>query len=312
MHHAENLIGIAVLLVLVAGPLSLGLVGLIRARRTSGESSELMRPWDGKLSIASALLYALAFNLTFFIQELFLVIPKAFTPGLLPILYHNNHTWAGENPLASLFQGTGALAIFVTGLICALLLKRRPARSAGMRLFLIWMAYNGFLQSLPQVVIGSVEPENDVGMAMDYLHFSMAAKTAAALVALIAIAAAALSLRGPFLSLVEYEGDVGSRRARTVFMFRAATLPALAAILLIIPFRVPRNWLEVAAVPVVVTVIGIAWMQAGAWAVRDVKASGASGLQSALGSKSIAYALGALLMLLLVFQLVLRPGVRFY
>jgi hypothetical protein len=97
-----------------------------------------------------------------------------------------------------------------------------------------------------------------------------------------------------------------------VFMFRAATLPALAAILLVIPFRVPRNWVEVAAVPVVVTVIGIAWMQAGAWAVRDVKASGASGLQSALGSKSIAYALGALLMLLLVFQLVLRPGVRFY
>src|SRR5882757_9007009 len=312
MHHAENLIGIAVLLVLVAWPLSLGLTGLIRARRTSGEGSKLTRRWDWKLSIASALLYALAFNLTFLIQELFLVIPKAFTPGLLPILYHNNHTWAGENPLASLFQGTGALATFVTGLICALLLKHRPARSAGFRLFLIWMAYNGFLQSLPQVVIGFVEPENDVGMAMDYLHFSMAAKTAAALVALIAIAAAALSLRGPFLSLAENMGDIGSRRTRTAFMFRVATLPALAAILLIIPFRVPRNWVEVAAVTVVVTVIGIAWMQAGAWAVRDVKASGASGLKSALGSKSIAYALGALLILLLVFQLVLRPGVRFY
>jgi len=88
-------------------------------------------------------------------------------------------------------------------------------------------------------------------------------------------------------------------------MFRVATLPALAAILLIIPFRVPRNWVEVAAVPAVVTVIGIAWMQAGAWAVSDVKASGASGLKSALGSKSIAYALGALLILLLLLVIFL-------
>jgi hypothetical protein len=89
-------------------------------------------------------------------------------------------------------------------------------------------------------------------------------------------------------------------------MFRVATAPALAAILLIIPFRIPRNWVEVVAVPVVVTVIGIAWIQAGAWAVSYVKASGR------LGSKSVAYALSALLILLLVFQFILRPGVRFY
>jgi len=312
MHHAENLIGIAALSVLVIGPLWLGVVGLIRGHRESVSGApEPARPWNWKFTIASALLYALAFNLTFIIQELFLVIPKAFTPGLRPILFHNNHSWTGGNPLASLFQGTGALAIFVMGLLCALLLKHRPARSAGVRLFLIWMAYSGFLQSLPQVVIGSVEPQNDVGMAMDYLHFSVAAKTAAALVALIAIAAAALSLRGPFLSLAENAGYVGSRHTRSALMFRMATLPALAAILLIIPFRVPRNWVEVVAVPVVVTLIGVAWMQAGAWAVREVKASGVLG-PKALGSTPIAYALGALLILLLVFQFVLRPGVRFY
>jgi hypothetical protein len=62
----------------------------------------------------------------------------------------------------------------------------------------------------------------------------------------------------------------------------------------------------VVAVPVVVTVIGIAWIQTGAWANEGAQARGT------LSSKSIAYAIGALLMLLLVFQLVLRPGVRFY
>lgn len=134
MRRAENLIGIAVLLALVVGPLVLGLIGLHRARRASvGNVLVGARPWDWKLAIASAFLYALAFNLTFLIQELFLVIPKALTPGLRPILFHNNHTWSGENPLAKLFQGTGALAIFVTGLSCALLLKRTAGGSAAFK-----------------------------------------------------------------------------------------------------------------------------------------------------------------------------------
>jgi hypothetical protein len=314
MRNTGNLIGIAAILMLAVGPMCLGLMGLMHARRTAAgnglalaDKERLGRPWDWELTLASLLLYVLAFNLTFFIQELFLVIPKALTPGLRPILFHNNHTWTGENPLAGLLQGTGALAILATGLFCAVLLKVRAARSAGVRLFLIWMTYNGLMQSLPQVVIGSVEPENDVGMAMGYLHLGVAAKTAAALVALAAIATAALSLRGSLLGLAKNAGDINGNRSRSAFMFRVATMPALAAILLIIPFRVPRNWVEVAAVPVVVTVIGTAWMQAGAWAVSNVKVSGA-----ALGPKSIAYAVGALLILLLVFQLVLRAGVRFY
>jgi hypothetical protein len=305
VHHGEILVGVAVLLALVVGPLLLGLNGLISVRRASRVAvREPGMLWDWKLTITSALLYALAFNVTFFIQELFLVLPKALTPGLRPTLFHNNHRWEGESPLASLFQGTGALAIFVTGLICAFLLKRWVGRSSSVRLMLIWMTFNGFLQSLPQVVIGSIEPKNDVGMAMDYLRLGAPAKMVAALVALIATPAAALWLRGPLLSLSENKID--SVRARTTFMFQVATVPALAAILLIIPFRVPRQFTEVVMVPVVVTAIGIAWLQAGAWALSPVPAGGT------LSSKSIAYALGALLILLLVFQVLLRPGVRFF
>jgi hypothetical protein len=307
MYDYQNLVGVAALLILIGGPLWLGVQGLNVARRKPvGAPRDPAPNWDWKLTITSALLYALAFNLIFFVQELFLVLPKALTPGLRPTLFHNNHLWQGENPLAGLFQGTGALAIFLTGLICAFLLKHRVGGSATARLFLIWMAYNGFLQSLPQIVIGSIEPENDVGMAMDYLHFGATAKIAAALMALVAIPLAALSLREPLLRLAENPGYIASNPGRTTFTFRVATVPALVAILLIIPFRVPRNWVEVAAVPVVVTLIGIAWLQAGAWAVEAVKASGF------LGSKSIAYAFSALLILLGAFQLLLRPGVHFY
>ena len=302
-----KLIAIAVALVLVAGPLLLGLTGLIRARRAPADAvPEPAIPWNWTLTINSALLYALAFNLTFFIQELFLVVPKALTPGLRPTLFHNNHSWEGENPLASLFQGTGALAIFFTGVACTLFLRRGLGRSSTVRLFFIWMTYNGFFQSLPQVIIGAISPRNDVGMAMDYLGLATSAKTVAALAALFAIPPTALWLLRPLLSLAEDPACIASARARTGFAFRVATLPALTAILLIIPFRVPRELLEVVILPVVVTVIGIAWLQAGAWRTSGVATVGGARVGS------IAYPLGALLVLLLVFQLLLRAGVRFY
>lgn len=307
VHPSEKLIGIAVALILVASPLVLGLAGLIGARRAPADDGPYPAvPWNWSLTITSALLYTLAFNLTFFIQELFLVLPKALTPGLRPPLFHNNHSWEGDNPLASLLQVTGALAIFVTGIACALLLHRRPGRSSTIRLFLIWMTYNGFLQSLPQVIIGAVEPQNDVGMTMDYLHLGATEKTAAALVALAAIPFVGRGLTRPLLSLAQDPAHLAGARARTRFVFQVATLPALTAILLIIPFRVPRQWTEVVMVPVVVTVIGIAWLQAYAWRVSTSEAPGG------LGAGSIAYPLGAVLILLLVFHLLLRPGVHFY
>ena len=72
----------------------------------------------------------------------------------------------GQSP-AALFQGTGALAIFAVAVGSAFWLKRRPPRSTVLRLFVIWMTYHRFFESLPQVVVGAILPQNDVGMAMD-------------------------------------------------------------------------------------------------------------------------------------------------
>ena len=68
------LLGIA-FIVVVVGPLLLALAGWMRAR---SEPPAQMR-WDFRLMAVSTLLYVLAFNLVFFVQELFLVLPKAFT-----------------------------------------------------------------------------------------------------------------------------------------------------------------------------------------------------------------------------------------
>jgi len=259
-----------------------------------------------KLMAASALLYTLAFNLTFFIQELFLVVPKAFVPGLRPTLFHNNHTWEGYDQLAYLFQGTGALATLLTAIVCVVLLGRGWGRSSTSRLFLIWMAYHGFFMALPQVVIGAFVPANDVGKAMEYLGLSMEVKMTAAVLAFVAMPLLGVGLTRPLLSLAEDPREIESAGARTGFVFRVATVPALVAIALIIPFRVPRNWIEVVMVPVVVTLLGVLWMQAGAWLIRGAEARGDS------RNMSVARLAGAAVALLLVFQLVLRPGIRFY
>jgi hypothetical protein len=300
------MIGTAAALILIAGPLLFAAAGWIRVRRAPAEPAlDSGVAWNWRLTVSSALLYVLAFNLTFFVQELFLVLPKALTPGLRATLFHNNHRWEGEHPLASLFQGTGALAIFITGALCALLLRRGHGRSGTVRLFLVWMAYNGFFQALPQIVVGSLNPRNDVGMAMDYLRLDATARTVAALIALAAVPPIALWLIRELLSLAGHPTEIAGSRKRSRFVFGVATLPALIAIPLIIPFRIPREFVEVVVPPVVVTAIGIAWMQAGAWRINAVTAGGSS-------ATSVAYPLGAVLGLLFAFQVVLRPGIHFF
>jgi hypothetical protein len=195
------MIAVAIALIVVAGPLLLGLTG-VRAPRTSDPGAGAVIRWSWKLTLGSALLYALAYNLTFFVQELFLVLPKAFVPGVRPTLFHNNHTWQGDNPLTSLFQGTGAL------------------------------------------------------------------------------------------------------RVRAIF--QVATLPALIGTALTVPFRMPREAIEVLLPPAIAMVAGVAWVQAGAWCVRPADGHERTGLES------ITYPLAAVLALLLAFQLLLRRGVPFY
>ncbi|HKU14976.1 MAG TPA: hypothetical protein VJQ52_11310 [Steroidobacteraceae bacterium] len=242
-----------------------------------------------RLAVGSTLLYTLAFNITFFVQELFLVVPKALTPGLRPTLFHNNHTWQGHHPLASLFQGTGALATVISAVVCMLLLRGDRIRSRTARLFLVWMAFNGFFMALPQVVIGALVPANDVGMAMDYFHMSAGAKRIAAIIALLLLIPIGRSVAREMLRVMPLK----------------LSLTAFAAIPLIVPFRVPRNALEVLLPTMLVAIVGLAAVLATAWSVKDATPVADD------RPISIAYPLCAVSALLLVFQLLLRPGIAF-
>jgi hypothetical protein len=69
---------------------------------------------------------------------------------------------------------------------------------------------------------------------------------------------------------------------------------------------VPGTIDQVVIVPITVMVVGISWMQAGAWRATSAW-SGAS-----RPVRSIRYPLILLILLFLVFQLVLRPGIAFF
>jgi hypothetical protein len=298
-----QLVLIAAALALIGGPLLLGLTGGVtglRSRSAGGGQSG----WTWLLTAHSALSYAIAFNLVFFVQELALAGSKALVPGLHATLYHNNHGWTGDAPIAALLQGTGALAILIAGLACiAVLAFAPPPRRGAARLLLFWLAFHGLFLALPQVVVGAVHPANDVGMAMDWLGFGAGAKAAFALLALAAMVMAGIWLTGPLLAFAPSPGAIDTPARRTGFVWMTATLPALAGTLLILPFRLPGPIVEVAIVPAVVAIAGLGWMQAGAWRFYGVQP------HPPAGPDSLRRPLFWLAALLIVFQLVLRPGI---
>lgn len=294
-----NLVLVAALLVIFAGPIALGLVGLFR----SEAATTTKQAWDVRLTAASTLTYALAFNLVFFWQELFLVLPKAMVPGLRPTLFHNNHDWSGSDPIAELLQGTGALAIFVLGVACAALLARRPPQATTTRLLVFWLAFHGLFMSLAQVVVGAMVPQNDVGRAMTWLGFGAPGKTAAAFAALGLIVAAATWLTPRLVEMASRMERIDGGARRSGFVFATGALPAIVGTLLILPFRAPGHPIEVAVVPAAVGVIGLGWIQAGAWR--------ASATPRGQAAPAILWPLLALAALLAIFQIVLRPGIAF-
>lgn len=298
MRHA---LAVAAPALLVVVPLLVAARDAVLARR-SDDTPAARVPWASTWS--SALLYTLAFNVTFFIQELFLVLPKALTPGLQPTLYHNNHDWDGRHPLAELFQGTGALAILLSAIVCASLVRR--ARRPAWRVFLIWMAFHGSLQALLQLVVAAVLPASDVGRAFTWLQLGPRARTSIAALALVAVPAVARGTTRRLLTLADGDATAVTTTDRARVTWRLATVPALLAVLPILLYRVPRELPEVVLPPTVVGIVGAAWMQA--WSRRAGAVTGRGG-SAAL---PVATPLAAAVLLLAVFHLVLRPGVRFY
>jgi hypothetical protein len=162
------------------------------------------------------------------------------------------------------------------------------------------MAFQGLYQSLTQLAIGTMLPSNDVGRALAYLHAGVAAKGALAAVAVTAMALAGVLLARAFPS----DGEEGET-VRTRAFVQKMLLTAMLAIALIVPFRLPREFVEVALIPLFVNLVGVGWLAVGAAIVRPGAGSEGQDRPAVVGP---ALALGVTLIL---FQFVLRRGIAF-
>ena len=207
-------------------------------------------------AVASGLWYLVAFNLAFFLQELFLTWPKSLTPGLTATLFHNNHRWTGEHPLAMLFQGTGVLALLVTAVVAGFALHRARERRVDFQLGLWWLAYSTVFMALPQFVSAAVHGQTDLSLAFRYLGVPQYAVLAFALVAI-----AACPVAGWWLGSQAARIDAMLGHSRTAARLPGLLLwPALVAMPLLVLYRIPRETAEVVGLPLAVTLSGIFWV----------------------------------------------------
>jgi hypothetical protein len=288
-------------LTLLVIPLIWGIYGYFTTKRDRGQAGYDVTGSAGPLVINSAVLYALAFNIIFFIQELFLALGKKWL-GLKAYLYHNNHNWEGEHPMERLAQGYGAAAIFITGVICLLIARRIKLSTHWMQLFFLWMAFQGFAQSLPQFISAPWALETDTGQAYAYLGIRYEIGVAVAVACIILMLLIGTAYTKYLLQLAPSPQHVDRAPKRFSYLFRMALLAALIGIVLIIPFRI-MPW-DRALAPLFVTLASVPMIFAHAWKIKRI-----STINSDVNKKVFITPIILLIMLLLVFQLVLSRGI---
>ena len=286
---------------LLVVPLIWGLYGFFKTRSGSNKTLTTDRRSGVILIINSAVLYALAFNIIFFIQELFLALGKRWL-GLKAVLYHNNHNWEGSHPMESLAQGYGAAAIFVTGLICLFFANRTKQSSHWTHLFLLWLAFQGLVQSIPQFITAKVAADTDTGQAFTYLGIGEGLGFIISIAGIIAMLYTAVLFSKYLVRLSPSIDLVSTASGRFGYLFRIALLASVVRVILIIPFR-SMPW-DRALAPVMVTLISIPMVFAHGW-----KAKISNTINSDVNKKIVIVPITLLLILLLIFQLILAKGV---
>ena len=286
--------------ILIVGPVILGVLNLRQYRNLNVSKKSSYHT----VLINSAVLYAIAFNVIFFLQELFLVLGKK-AIGLKAYLYHNNHSWDGENPMASLMQGSGALAIFIVGLVC-LAWFRVIRNSQGIwKLLVLWLAFHGLIQSIPQVMIGFFDPKTDVGQALiGYLDLNQSLLVVLSIASIIGTALISIWFSRPLLEFAPSEIDLDNPKVRLKYIRSIGVGAALIGCILVIPFRIPPASQIIG--PFILLIFSIPWIWSISANIGNIKP-----IPNSVNEKIHWEPMLMILGLLLIFRFVLAPGVAF-
>ena len=286
--------------ILLAGPIVWGVYNTVKYKSLAPPKGIVKKA----TLINSAIFYALAYNIIFFLQELFLTLGKKIL-GLKSILYHNNHTWEGEHPLLLLMQGSGALAIFLIGLICLVILRTISKSRSEWKLFVLWLAFHGLIQSVPQVLIACMDQSTDVGEALvGYLNLSPTSLIVLAGLSMLSTAMISIWFCKPLLGFISWDSGLNNAKGKLRYILSIAVGAALLGSVLVVPFRIPP--VSQAIAPFIVFVFSIPWIWSAAPVSQPIECSD-NGI-----NESIYWGPIVLLMLLLIFfRLVLAPGLEF-
>jgi len=285
---------------LIVGPLVLGVINFVQNRTIElpGKTKNYT------VLINSAILYAIAYNVIFFIQELFLVLGKN-SLGLTAYLYHNNHSWDGVHAMTALMQGLGALAIFVTGLLCLGWFFLIRSSTSLWKVLLLWLAFQGLIQSIPQVVIGYFDPNTDVGQALvGYLNITENLLVALSVVSIVATALVSIGFSRLLLETAPTFVELDNAKMRLAYIRFIAVGAGLLGCVLLIPFRI----LPVSQIvgPFILFAFSVPWI----WSIAGILAP-TNSYPNDINDKIRWEPVLLLVLLLIVFRAVLAPGVTF-
>ena len=291
----------ALFIILLFGPVALALTGYFKWK-----NHPLHKDFTWKALptiIHSSVLYALAYNVIYFIQELFLALGKQWI-GLTAYLYHNNHNWVGEDPRDDLMQGLGALVIFVLGifLICLFFKIRNSRRWT--TLFVLWLAHHGLIQSLPQLSSVPLDRGSDVGQAITYLQLGSTSDYILSYASILAIIALSYGFSRWFMqfSPPQVPLDHGFTRFRSVLLL--VLLPAVLGTIILFPYRImPVDRYQMTVMLLLVSVPSVF---AFSWLNKGVAPVG-----NEVNDEVLKTPIVLSILVLLFFQLVLAPGVVF-
>lgn len=299
-HDVPLALSIAMPLVLLVVPILLLLFGW---RAQKGRRGTAVPRVAFRRVAKSTLAFVIAFNLVFLVQELGLVIPKAFVPGLDPILFHNNHNYTPADPIHALMQGGGFVALIVMAFVCSTLLQRDPPRHAGARLLLAWLTFWAWVMALIQLPSAVLDPGNDLAKPFEYLGYSTTIQIILGIIGLIGIPVATRAIVPDFLAVGPQPVNRPTRR-----MLRMVLLPTFLGLPIIALFRLPGEIDRVIVSPAIMAIIGVIWLMAWSWMVRpDERTVAPARNFSPIPWRWVA----ATAVLLAIFQLVLRPGIAF-
>jgi tetratricopeptide (TPR) repeat protein len=249
-------------------------------------------------------LFALAFNLIYFIHELALVVAGAWL-GNDPILFHNNmHYLNMPQPTQNLAFAAGPVAVFVAGLLGLMLYFMARHSTGTFKFFAFWFAYHGvwlFLAQVPEIAFAS---HGDFARGIAVLNLCQPSRVAGAILGVAGLIFLGLFATRPLLAGALSSDELATAGSRRKLILQSGILPWLLGSILIIPFRLPP--LERAILPLFGGVpLILAWLNAGRAQMSN------AAVQSI--NKKISWAgITALVAVFLGFRFILAAGVPFY